>query len=236
MKKNRFRYFKTSPEVIQLTVMMYMRFPLSLRNVEDLLHERGIDICHESVRLWVNRFGTLFAGRIRKKRAESLRQRTQWRWHLDEVFVKINGETRYLWRAVDHEGEVLAAYASKKRNKTAALRFLKKAMKSYGNPQIIVTDKLKSYGAAMREIGNQQGQKTGRHLNNSAENSHFPFRRRERAMQRFRRMHNLQKFASTHASLYNHFNGDRHLNSRPIFKAYRSEALSEWRQLAQMAA
>ncbi|MGD1955625.1 MAG: DDE-type integrase/transposase/recombinase [Sphingomonadales bacterium] len=129
----------------------------------------------------------------------------------------------------------MAAYASKKRNKTAALRFLKKAMKRYGNPQIIVTDKLKSYGAAMREIGNQQGQKTGRHLNNSAENSHLPFRRRERAMQRFRRMRNLQRFASMHASVYNHFNGDKHLNSRQNFKAYRSEALLEWRNLAQAA-
>ena len=235
MKKNPFRYFKTSGEVIQLAVIMYVRFPLSLRNVEDLMHERGIDICHESVRLWVDRFGALFAGQIRKKRAHYLRQRMQWRWYLDEVFVKINGETHYLWRAVDHEGEVLEAFATKRRNKAAALTFLKKAMKRYGNRRTIVTDKLKSYGAAMREIGNKQRQETGRHLNNRAENSHLPFRRRERAMQRFRRMHNLQKFASMHASLYNHFNGDRHLNSRPIFKAYRSEALSEWSQLAQPA-
>ncbi|MGD1957065.1 MAG: DDE-type integrase/transposase/recombinase [Sphingomonadales bacterium] len=127
----------------------------------------------------------------------------------------------------------MAAYATKKRNKAVALRFLKKAMWRYGNPQIIVTDKLKSYGAAMREIGNQQGQKTGRHLNNSAENSHLPFRRREREI---RRMRNLQKFAVMHPSLYNHFNGDRHLNSRPVFKVYRTEALSEWHQLAQTAA
>lgn len=214
---------------------MYVWLPLSLRNVEDLLHERGIDICHESVRLWVDRFGTLFAGQIRKRRAQCLRQAGQWKWHLDEAFVKINGETHHLWRAVDHEGEVLDAYVTKKRNRAAALTFLKKAMKRYGNPQIIVTDKLKSYGAAMKEIGNKQRQETGRHINNRAENSHLPFRRRERAMQRFRRMHNLQKFASMHASVYNHFNGGRHLNSGPTFKAYRSEALSEWRQLAQTA-
>ena len=113
MKKNPFRYFKTSPEIIQLAVMMYIRFPLSLRNVEGLLHERGIDICHESVRLWVDRFGTLFARQIRKKRPQYLLQVEQWKWHLDEVFVKINGETHYLWRAVDHEGEVLEAYPTK---------------------------------------------------------------------------------------------------------------------------
>lgn len=104
MAKNAFRYFKTSPEIIQLSVMMYVRFPLSLRNVEDLLHERGIDVCHESVRLWVDRFGTYFASKIRKRRSEAMRQVPQWRWHLDEVFVKIRGETHYLWRAVDHEG------------------------------------------------------------------------------------------------------------------------------------
>ena len=120
MSKSPFRYFKTSPEIIQLAVMMYARFPLSLRNVEDLLHERGIDICHESVRLWVNRFGTYFAGKIRKQRANYMRQVTQWQWHLDEVFVKINGVQHYLWRAVDHEGEVLESFVTKKRDKAAA--------------------------------------------------------------------------------------------------------------------
>ena len=119
--------------------MLYIRFPLSLRNVEDLLHERGIDVCHESVRLWIDRFGTHFAGKIRKQRASYMRQVTQWQWHLDEVFVKINGVQHDLWRAVDHEGEVLESYVTKRRNKAAALKFLRKAMKRYGNPQIIVT-------------------------------------------------------------------------------------------------
>ena len=104
--RNPFRYFKTSPEIIRVAVMMYVRFPLSLRQVEDLLHERGIDICHETVRFWWNRFGPTFAAEIRKKRSAALRAVPQWRWHLDEVFVKINGEMHYLWRAVDHEGEV----------------------------------------------------------------------------------------------------------------------------------
>ena len=102
-KRSPFRYFKTSPEVIRLAVMMYVRFPLSLRNVEDLLHERGIDVCHETIRFWWNRFGPLFAAEIRKDRINRTRLYSNWKWHLDEVFVKINGETHYLWRAVDHE-------------------------------------------------------------------------------------------------------------------------------------
>ena len=105
--KNPFRCFKNSPEIIRDAVMLYVRYPLSLRNVEDMLAERGIDVCHETVRLWWNRFGPIFSAEIRKKRVKARRGFTEWRWHLDEVFVKINGETRYLWRAVDHEGEVL---------------------------------------------------------------------------------------------------------------------------------
>ncbi|MEM6410372.1 MAG: IS6 family transposase, partial [Pseudomonadota bacterium] len=166
MSKDPFRYFKTSPEIIQLAVMIYVRFPLSLRNVEDLLHERGIDVCHESVRLWVDRFGTHFAGKIRRQRASYMRQVTQWQWHLDEVFVKIRGETHYLWRAIDHEGEVLESYVTKTRDKAAALKFLRKAMKRYGSPKTIVTDRLLSYGAAMKEIGIIERQEVGRHLNN----------------------------------------------------------------------
>lgn len=127
--KNPFRYFKTSPEIIRLAVMMYVRFPLSLRNVEDLLHERGIDICHETVRFWWNRFGPLFAAEIRKRRIHH-HAYSNWRWHLDEVFVKINGEIHCLWRAVDHEGEVLESYVTKRRDRKAALAFLKKAMEA----------------------------------------------------------------------------------------------------------
>ncbi len=229
---NPFRYFKTSPEIIRLAVMMYVRFPLSLRQVEDLLHERGIDICHETVRAWWNRFGPTFASEIKKRRSAQMRTDAQWRWHMDEVFVRINGEVHYLWRAVDHEGEVLEAFITKRRNRKAALMFLRKAMKRYGGPAIIVTDKLRSYRAAMREIGNEARQETGRWLNNRAENSHQPFRRRERAMARFRSSKSLQKFASIHASVHNHFNQERHLNSRQVFKSHRSDALAEWRQLA----
>jgi len=127
-----FKRFNSSPEVIRLVVMMYVRFPLSLRNVEDLLAERGIDICHETVRFWWNRFGPMFAADIKRQRISRMRGFRNWRWHVDEVFVKINGETHYLWRAVDHEGEVLESYVTKKRDKSAALRFFKKTLKRHG--------------------------------------------------------------------------------------------------------
>ncbi|WP_339635929.1 IS6 family transposase [uncultured Sneathiella sp.] len=230
-KKNPFRYFKTSPEIIRLAVMMYVRFPLSLRNVEDLLHERGIDICHETVRYWWNKFGPMFAGEIRKKRLYPSQNHSNWRWHMDEVFVKINGETHYLWRAVDHEGEVLECFVSKRRDRKAALVFLKKIMKRYGKPSEIVTDRLRSYRAAMKVVGNEASQETGRWKNNRCENSHLPFRRREQAMLQFRRRRSLQKFVSVHASVHNHFNTERHLNSRTTFKVQRDVALAEWRQL-----
>ena len=230
-KRSPFRYFRSSPEIIRLAVMMYVRFPLSLRNVEDLLHERGIDVSYETIRFWWNRFGPMFASEIRRKRVERMRAWPQWQWHLDEVFVKINGETHYLWRAVDHEGEVLESYVTKRRDRKAALKFIRKSMKRYAQPHVIVTDKLRSYGAAMKGIGNADRQETGRWLNNMAENSHLPFRRRERAMQRFRRMRSLQKFAAVHSSVHNHFNSERHLYSRSNFKLNRTAALAEWRQL-----
>jgi putative transposase len=150
----------------------YVRFPFSLRNVEDLLHERGIDVSHETVRYWWHRFGPMFAAEIRRRRIEGM-QSSQWRWHLDEMFVKINGEMHYLWRAVDHEGEVLESFVTKARDKKAALKFLRKAMRRHGRPEAIVTDRLRSYGAALKEIGNVDRQETGRWLNNRIENSHL---------------------------------------------------------------
>ena len=227
-----FRWFDSSPEVIRLNVMMYVRYPLSLRGVEDLLRERGIDICHETVRLWWRRFGPMFANEVRKKRVEAMRQHTQWRWHLDGVYVKINGEMRYLWRAMDHEGEVLESFVTKEWDKAAALRFIKKAMKRHGRPNTIVTDGLRSYGAALKELGRTDGQEVGRWLNNRAENSHQPFRRREGAMLRFRRMSSLQTFASVHGTVHNHFNQERHLVSRKTYKERRDAGLAAWRTVA----
>ena len=158
-------------------------------------------------------------------------QSSLWRWHLDEMFVKINGETHYLWRAVDHEGEVLESFVTKRRDKKAALKFMKKTLKRHGRPEVFVTDGLRSYGAALKAIGRVDDREVGRWTNNRAENSHQPFRRRARAMLRFRRMRTLQKFVSVHASVHNHFNQERALSSRENYKAASSAALAEWRGL-----
>ena len=225
-KQNPFKYFKTSPDIIRLAVMYYARYPLSYRQVEDILQERGIDICYETVRNWVERFGLLFANNIRRKRKGI---HSNWQWHLDEVFVKINGERFYLWRAVDHEGEVLESFVTKRRDKRSALKFLVKAMKRSGVPDKIITDKLRSYGAALKIISASTLHDTRQHLNNRCENSHLSFRRRERAMLRFRRLSTLQKFTSIHSQFYNHFNHQRHLQKRNNYKKLRDESLSEWR-------
>ena len=158
-----------------------------------------------------------------------MRVHIHWRWRLDEVYVKINGEMRYLWRAVDHKGEVLESFVTKTRDKAAALAFIKRAMKRHGTPQVVVTGGLRSYGAALKEIGSADRQEVGRWLNNRAENSHQPFRRRERATERFRRMKTLQKFAAVHGTVHNHFNQERHFISRDLYRERRSAALAEWR-------
>jgi putative transposase len=173
----------------------------------------------------------MFASEIARKRRNQARSHSNWQWHFDEVFVKIKGERHYLWRAVDHENEVLESYVSKRRDSKAALKFIRKSMKRNGQPKIIVTDKLRSYRAATMIIENADRQETGRWLNNRAENSHLPFRRRETVILRFRRAKTLQKFVSIHASIQNHFNQERHLYSRINFKLNRTAALAEWRQL-----
>jgi putative transposase len=223
-----FRCFNSSPEVIRLVVLMYVRFPLLLCNVEDLLFERGIDLRHETVRFWWNRFGPMFAGEARRQRVSRMRGFRHWRWHLYEMYVKLNGQMVYLWRAVDQEGEILESYITKTRDKAAALTFMKKTLKRHGSPEAITTDGLRSYRAAMSELGNADKQEIGRWANNRVENSHLPFRRRERAMLRFRRMKTLQKFASVHANIHHHFNLERHLVDRQTCKLRRSAALAEW--------
>jgi len=139
---NPFRWFDSSSEVIRLGVPMYVKYPLSLRNGEDLLAERGIDIYHETVRLWWNRFCPMFAAEIRRKGDDQMRAYTRWRWHLDEVYVRIDGEMRYFWRAVDHESEVLEFFASQTRNKPVALKFMKRLMKRHGRAKVITSDRI----------------------------------------------------------------------------------------------
>lgn len=206
------------------------RFPRSPRSVGGLLHERGVEASHETGRCRWHRFEPLFAAEIRKRRIEGMRS-SRWGWQLDEMFAKLGGERHYLWRAVDHEGEVLESLVTRTRDKRAALKFLKKAMRKHGRAEIIVTDRFRSHGAALRETGAGHRQETGRWANNRAKNSHLPFRRRERAMQRFRLMRSLQVFAAVHATVSNHFNQERSLSSRLQFRANRTTALAEWRGL-----
>jgi len=218
-KRDPFKYYKTSPEIIKLAVMYYVRYPLSLSQVEDILHERGIDICHEIVRF--------FAKDIKK----SMHSHSNWRWHIDEVFVKINGETHYLWRAIDHEGTVIDCYVSKRRDKKAALKVLKKPISQRGRPRELVTDKLASYGAALKDLQLKHIQNTQQYLNKQVENSHLHFRRRERGMNKFRLMKSLQKFVSIQSSFLNHFNHQRHLENRKTFKSLRQNSVDTWQNI-----
>ena len=181
--------------------------------------------------MWWNRLDPLFTAGIRKRWVHH-HSHSNWRRRLDEVFVRINGETHYLWRGVDHEGEVLQVFATKRRDRRAKLKFVKRAMKRYGRPASMVTDRLRSYGAAMNVIGNAGTQTCGRWLNNRAEYSHQPFRWREGAMATFRDVKTLQKFASVRAPIHHHLNHESHLNGRDIFKQDRAHPLAEWRQPA----
>ncbi len=182
------------------------------------------------MRFWWNRFGVIFAAEIRRNRVQAMRAFRHRRGHLDEVFARINGVTHYLWRAVDQEGEALENFVTRKRDKVAAQRFLRKALKRHRPVEVIVTDRLASCGAALKAVGADNKHQVGRGPNNRVENSHLPSRRRERAMLRFRRMRSVQKFAALHGSVHDHFNQDRHLSSRENFKDRRAGALAEWRQ------
>jgi transposase-like protein len=215
-------------EVIQHAVWLYFRFTLSFRDVEDLLAERGLDISYESIRYWVLKFGAEYARKINHKRP-----RPNSRWHLDEMFVSINGKRAYLWRAVDDEGEVLEVLVQSRRNKKSALKLMRKLLKKQGfAPSTIVTDKLPSYGAALRDLGLSKLHDFGGKKNNRAENSHLPVRRRERKMQRFKSPGSAQRFLSVHSSVYNLFNTQRHLISRKTLRQFRDAAMLEWRSMA----
>ena len=225
MNKISYSGYRFPPEIIQQAIWLYLRFTLSLRDVEDLLAERGVAVSYETVRRWVNHFGPMIAADLRKRR---LKPHTT--WHLDEVYLKIDGRMVYLWRAVDAEGEVLDVLIQSKRNKHAALKLMRKLLKKYAFvPERLVTDDLRSYSAAVRELGIERHHERGRWKNNRAENSHQPTRRRERKMQRFKSPGSAQKFLSTHAAVYNTFNVQRHLISAQTHRALRGVAMTTWR-------
>ena len=224
MQKISYRRHRFHPDIIRQAIWLYFRFTMSYRDVEDLLAERGIDVSYETVRLLVLKFGRAYARRIRKRRDPAFDV-----WHLDEVFVNIGGKQMYLWRAVDAEGTVMDVLVQKRRNKRAAVRFMRKLLRNQGvRPAQIVTDKLKSYSAAFRYLRLSHIHETGHRLNNMAESSHVPIRRRERKMQRFKSQRSAQRFLSTHGPIYNLFNIHRHLISRRTLRTFRSQAMAEW--------
>jgi transposase-like protein len=191
-----------------------------------LLAERGIAVSYETVRRWVNHFGPMIAAKLRKRRPKPPPI-----WHLDEVYLKIDGRMAYLWRAVDAEGEVLDVLVQSKRNKHAALKLMRKLLKKYAFvPERLVIDDLRSYGAAARALGLERLHERGRWKNDRAENSHQPTRRRERKMQGFKSARSAQKFLSTHAVVYNIFNVQRHLISAQSHRVLRAAAMTTWRE------
>jgi transposase-like protein len=231
MKQISYARHRFPGSIIRHAVWLYFRFPLSYRDVEDMLAERGIDVSYETVRRWSLKFGLGYARTLRR-----LRPRPDGRWHLDEVFVSINGKRMYLWRAVDSEGEVLDILVQSWRNKKAALKLMRKLLKKQGFvPDAFVTDKLPSYGAALSDLGLSKRHDFGGRKNNRAENSHLPVRQRERRMQRFKSPGSAQRFLSTHAAIYNTFNVQRHLISRKTLRQFRAEATEQWRQAATAA-
>ena len=225
MKPLSFKRHRFPAELIRHAVWLYFRFSLSLRDVEEMLAARGIEVSYETIRCWTRKFGPLIARRLKKRRPVPSP-----RWHLDEVVCWIGGRRMYLWRAVDDEGEVLDVVVQRRRDNVAALKLLGRLLRNQPvDPERITTDGLASYGSALRELGLGHLHHPGRlRENNRAENSHLPIRRRERQQQGFKSQASAQKFLTTHAAIYNTFNVQRHLISRPTLRRFRAEADAVW--------
>ena len=221
--KNIYKRHRFPPSIIHYTVWLYLRFNLSTRDVEDLLAERNIKVSYETIRLWVNKFGPVFTRRLKRKH-----QGFGDTYYLDEVFVKIRGKQHYLWRAVDQDGEVVDVFLQERSGAKAAQRFFQRFIKFGGVPREIVTDKLRSYGVAHRELIPCSNHNTKQYANNRADLSHQPTRVRERVMRRFKSIKQAQRFLESHALAYNLFNLHRHSLSRKIFKLFRLRAFATW--------
>jgi transposase-like protein len=226
-----YRRHRFPAEIIQQAIWLYLRFTLSYRDVEELLAERGLDVSYETVRRWVLKFGPLIARKLRQGRPCPSA-----RWHLDEMVVRIAGKLMYLWRAVDHEGEVLDMLVQRRRDTKAALRLMRKLLKKQGfAPRLLVTDKLGSYGSAFRQLRLTCPHDRGLRRNNRAENSHQIVRRRERKMQQFKSSRSAQRFLNMHAAVHNAFNHQRHLVSRSTLRIFRAEAAARWQNAVAVA-
>jgi putative transposase len=211
-------------EIISYAVWLYHVFSLSLRDVELILAERGIVVSDETVRRWCRKFAATFADRVRRRRP-----RPGDKWHMDEVFIRIQGVQRYLWRAVDQDGVVLDVLVQARRDAQGAKRFFKRLLTGVDyEPRVIVTDKLRSYGVAQRQLLPHVEHRQSRCLNNRAENSHRPTRRRERQMQRFKSPQHAQTFLSAHSFIYGHFRPRRHRLKAGAYREIRSEAFDVW--------
>jgi putative transposase len=216
------------PEIIQYAVWLYHRFSLSHRDIEDLLAQRGIEVSYEAIRLWCNKVGPQFARRLRRKLGGYGDT-----FYIDEVFVKIHGQRHYLWRAVDQDGEVVDVFLRKRRDGKAAKRFFKRLLRRHsGEPRKIVTDKLRSYGVAHRELIPETIHDTSQYANNRAELSHEPTRVRERGMRKFKSMEQAQRFLNAHAAVYNLFNLGRQLVSAENYRLYIQRAFASWESAA----
>ncbi|MFH8516791.1 IS6 family transposase [Streptomyces gelaticus] len=218
-------------EIISHCVWLYFRFPLSFREVEELMLERGVIVSYETIRRWCLKFGQQYANSLRRRRP-----RPGDKWHLDEVFVKINGEQKYLWRAVDQDGMVLDILVQNRRDKTAARRFFRRLVKTTRTvPRVVVTDKLRSYGAAHREVMPSVEHRSHKGLNNRAENSHQPTRQRERAMKGFRSADGAQRFLSAFSGISPHFRPRRHLMTAPDYRTEMQHRFTTWEQVTGTA-
>lgn len=222
-----YKRYRFPSEIIQYAVWLYHRFNLSHRDIEDLLAEKGIVVTHESIRLWCNKFGPVYAKKLKKRHAGYGDT-----FHLDEVFVKIQGKQRYLWRAVDQDGEVVDILLQERRDSKAAKRFFKRFLtKNRNKLRKIVTDKLRSYVVAHRELAPDTTHDTSQYANNRAELSHQPTRVRERGMRRFKSIEQAQRFLSVHSAVYNLFNFARHLISADNYRNLRQGAFASWKRV-----
>ncbi len=227
MKMPRYAGHRFPPEIIAHTVWLYFRFALSYRDVEELLAERGVILTYETVRQWCRKFGQQYANALRRRRP-----RTGDKWHLDEVFISINGVQHYLWRAVDQDGTILDILVQSRRNTTAARKFFRRLLKDLAYvPRVVITDKLASYGAAKREVLPSVEHRRHKGLNNRAENSHQPIRERERRMRRFKSPGHAQRFLAAYGPIAGHFRPRRHRLTAAAYRATRAERFRTWHEV-----